>query len=495
MRVKKLLALALAGVMTAGLIPAAVVSADEPVTINLTRCCFNLGTINTEQLTKVQDAINEYIKDKINVQINLTEIPSSEYTDKVSLSLANNEINLLWTASWEAGGIGTSDLVAANAVKDITDLLPGTPLYESMDAGQWEASMYDGKNYFIPVYKDNVEGYDIMIRKELVDKFGWDLSNITQLSDLEPMLADCKEEGLKYPFLTQKAAMFYRWAIDSFDFFTADANSNWVAIDRETDTVVDTLLTDEYKDFCMLMAKWGEAGYISEDDVTKTTAGITMQSQDWGISWWTDVPVNEEANARYAQEIVFVPYTARWAHSNSALGSCYTVTANSSDEVAQACVDFLGLLYTDNKLADLYTFGIEGEDFIYVDGHVEQSADVQEGLGTNYNHSMWESASATIVTPLTTDPDNKAELYIDFNGGANVSSAAGFRFDKGPVEAQFIACQSIFDEYGFVLENGGFPVSDVESVLEDYQAALDGAGYQDILAEFTTQYENWKASK
>ena len=64
--------------------------------------------------------------------------------------------------------MGTNDLVPANAVYDITDLLPGTPLYESMDEGQWEATKYDGKNYFVPVYKDNVEGYDVMFRKVLL---------------------------------------------------------------------------------------------------------------------------------------------------------------------------------------------------------------------------------------------------------------------------------------------------------------------------------------
>ena len=494
MRVKKLLALLLAGAMTATVSPSMIASAEEPVTINLMRACFNLGTVNTDQTKKVQDAINEYIKDKINVQINLTDIASGEYADKANLALANNEVNLLWTASWQ-GTVGTNDLVPNNAVRDITDLLPGTPLYDSMDASQWEATKYDGKNYFIPVYKDNVEGYDIMARKELVDKYGWDLSTVTKLADIEPMLADCAAEGLKYPYLTQKTAMFYRWYIDSFDFFTADSTANWVAVDRETDTVVDTILTDEYKEFCQLMAKWAEEGYISEDDVTKVTTDTTTQSQDWGFSWWTDIPVNAEANSRYGQEVVMTPATKRWAHSTSALGSCYAVTANSTDEQAQACIDFMGLLYTDSKLADMYTFGIEGEDFIYVDGHVEQSADVQEGLGTNYNHSMWESASATIVTPLTSEPDNKAELYKDFNGGAETSCAAGFRFDKTPVAAQFSACQSVFEEYGFILENGGIPSADVETTIQDYQAALDGAGYKDILAEFTTQYENWKATK
>lgn len=82
----------------------------DKVTINVTRATFNLANPDTEQVKKVQDAVNEYIGDKINVQVNLTDIGSGEYTDKANLALANNEINLLWTASWESV-IGTNDLV------------------------------------------------------------------------------------------------------------------------------------------------------------------------------------------------------------------------------------------------------------------------------------------------------------------------------------------------------------------------------------------------
>lgn len=460
-------------------------ASGETVTINVTRACFNLGAVNNDQVKKVETAINDYIKDKINVQINLTEYSSGEYTDKANLALANNEINLLWTASWESV-IGTNDLVPANAVYDITDLLPGSALYDSMDAGQWEASKYNGKNYFVPVYKDNVEGYDLMARKDLVDKYGWDLSTVKTLADIEPMLADAKAEGLKYPYLTQKTAMFYRWHINDFDFFTADATSNFVSVDKSTNEVVDTILTPQYKEFCTLMADWAEKGYISEDDVTKTTTDVTTQSQDWAFSWWTDLPVNAEANSRYGQDVVMTMLTDRWAHSTSALGSVYCVTANSTPEEAQACVDFLGLLYTDSKLADMYTFGIEGEDFEYnADGLIEQHSDA-------YNHSMWESASATVVTPLSNEPADKASLYKDFNGGAKTSPAAGFRFDKTPVEAQYSACQNIFEQYGFPLENGGFAKADVEATIEAYQKALDDAGYQDLLAEFQSQYNAWK---
>ena len=484
---KKFLALAMALVLALSCLTGCSKKggSSDATKINVYRATFNLATPDSAQVKKVEDAINAYIKDKINVQISLTDIGSGEYTEKANLALANGEINLLWTASWE-GTIGTNDLVPANAVYDISELLKDSTLYKSMDAGQWEATKYNGKNYFIPVYKDNVEGYDLMFRKAVVDAHGWDTASVKKLADLTPFLADAKADGLKYPLLLQKTAMFYRWYIDKFDFFTADSSSNFVCVDRASNKVVDTIQTPEYLEFCKQIAEWADAGYISEDEVTKAVTDTTTQSQDWAISWWTDVPVNAEANSRYGQDVVMQPITERWAHSTSALGSCYCVTATSSEAEAKACIDFMGLLYTDSKLADIYTFGIEGEDFSYdANGQVAQSSE-------KYNHSMWESASATIVTPVAGEPAEKASLYKSFNGGANTSCAAGFRFDKTPVEAKYSACQSVFEQYGFALETGGVKAADVESTIAAYQAALDEAGYQDVLAEFSKQYEAWK---
>ena len=97
------------------------------------------------------------------------------------------------------------------------------------------------------------------------------------------------------------------------------------------------------------------------------------------------------------------------------------------------------------------------------------------------------------MTPLDNEPDNKADLYDAFNGGALTSCAAGFRFDKTPVEAEYAACQALFDQYGFVLENGGVPADAVEDYIAQYQADLDAAGFQTCLAEFQNQFNAWKA--
>ena len=463
-------------------------ASGEKVQISVYRATYNLGQPDGDQVKKVQDAINAYIADKINVEIILTDIPSGEYADKANLALANNEINLLWTASW-MGTIGTNDLYKANAAYDISALLPGTALYDSMPESIWAASRYDGKDLYVPVYKEAYEGYDLKFPEGYATEFGLDTASIKELKDLEPYLEWCKtEKGLKYPYLAGKTPMFFRYYIDKYDFFTG--TNSLFAIDRATNTVVNPTLTQDYLDFCTLMCEWGEKGYISEDEVTKTTADNEAQTQNWGVNWWTCVPGDESnSESRDGQEEVFVEgFTGKYAHSTTTLGSCFAITANSTEEQAKACIDFLGLLYTDTTVADLYTYGIEGEDYtLDADGKVQQNNE-------KYGHSAWESTSVVPLTLCAGEPDDKVQMYLDNNGAAAASCAAGFRFNAAPVEAQLAACNNVFDQYGFVLELGGYAAADVADIIAEYNAALDEAGYQDVLAEFTAQYDAWKAN-
>ena len=188
----------------------------EMVTITLYRPSFNIATPDATELKKAQDAINAYIGDKINVQLEIYDIGSGEYSDKCNLALAGSEVDLFFTANWMQT-IKTDDVVKQNAVYDLTELLPKYDIYTAIPEWVWGASSFDGKNYFIPCYKESAEGYNLMFRKDLVDKYGWDLSKVKFLPDIEPMLADCKAEGLKYPYLTQKTAMFHRYYLDKFD--------------------------------------------------------------------------------------------------------------------------------------------------------------------------------------------------------------------------------------------------------------------------------------
>ncbi|HKM34792.1 MAG TPA: ABC transporter substrate-binding protein [Lachnospiraceae bacterium] len=458
----------------------------DPVEITIFRDSFNLNAPDQGEVDAVVAAINEYIKDKINVKISgMTDVGNLEFPDKANLALSNGEINLLWTASW-TGAVKTDELIKGNACYDFSDLLPGTALYSAVPAWVWDACKYDGKDYFVSCYKESAEGYNLMFRQDLVDKYGWDLSTVKSYKDIEPMLADCKSEGLKYPYLTQRTALFYRWYMNDFDFFSQDC---LVAVDRATDTVVNPMITTQYKEFVTTMCDWGQKGYISEDDATKTTPEAVTSTQDWGISFWTDVPDNSGAESRYTQKVAMAQVTDDWSHSNSALGSCFTIASTCTEEQAKACIEFLGLLYTDKTLADLYTYGIEGVDYDRDDaGKIVKKGEL-------YSHDAWESCSQWCVSLTATQSDNLLEMYSDFNDNAKASSAAGFRFTKAPVDAEYVACTNVFAEYGYMLENGANAPDEVEAKLAKFQSALDEAGYQKILAEAQSQYEAWKATK
>ena len=108
---------------------------------------------------------------------------NGEYGDKANMALAGKEVDLLWTANWWST-IGTNDLYNANAAYDLTDLLPGTKLWDSMPEWFWESARYDGKDYFVPVYKEGAEGYMIKMLDSNVEAIGEDPEAIGCVSDL-----------------------------------------------------------------------------------------------------------------------------------------------------------------------------------------------------------------------------------------------------------------------------------------------------------------------
>ena len=86
-------------------------------------------------------------------------------------------------------------------------------------------------------------------------------------------------------------------------------------------------------------------------------------------------------------------------------------------------------------------------------------------------------------------------MYDTFNNSATGTVSNGFRFNHDEVEGAYNACTNLLEEYGRTLEVGGYAPEEVDQAIADYQAALDAAGYQDVLAAAQAQYEEWKAAR
>ena len=478
----------------------------EAKTLVIYRAAYNVADPDADEEAKIQDAINEYLAGKgKNYTVEIHDINNSEYGDKANLAFNSGEVDILWTANWWQT-IGTDDLYKNKSAYDITDLLPGTDLYNAIPESYWAGCRYDGKDYYIPVYKEGAEGYEIKILDSNADALGVSTDDIVKdvdaadgmlnkLAALEPYMQKAADAGIQYPFVFASTPMFYRCAMDKYDFFASNMLS-MIAVDAEKDEVVNPIQTQDYADFCKMMGRWGEAGYIDVDaEVGKTVTADVTQSQDWLFNWWTAVPNDKESEGRDGNQAeTFAKLTDNYSTSRSTLGSCFAISAKCDEETAKDCIDFLGLLETDPELGNLYTYGIEGTDYVLTDGKVDRT---QEGTGTLYNHSPWESTSVKAVTLEVNEPDNKVEMYDTFNNSAKTYPSTGFRFnaDAAGVSDKVTACIDIFNNYGMTLELGGYSEDQVDDAIAEYQQELDGAGYQDILAAAQQQYADWKAEQ
>ncbi len=471
-------------------------------TLNIYRATYNVQSTDQAELAAVTEAINARLAELgSSVKVSITDLPNAEYGDKANLALASGEVDLLWTANWW-GTIGTNDLYKNNAAYDLTDLLPGTTLWNSMPEWYWEAARYDGKDLFVPIYKEGAEGYSMKFLQSNADKIGGiDIAAVesqpdilSKLRALEPYLQAAVDAGIKYPYESASTAMFYRYFLDSYDFIDQTLQSQ-LAVDLEKDEVVNPIQTPEYAEYCKLMGEWGQKGYLNvEEEVGKTIPATVTQTQDWLFNWWTSIPNDKESEGRDGNQAEdFIKLTKNWGSSHTTLGSCFAVNKASGEEKAKAAVEFLGYLFTDNQIANLYTYGIEGTDYVIDEnGKVDRTG---EGMGAKYNHSPWESTSVSAVTLLSDEPDDKIEMYDTFNNSATGTVSNGFRFNHDEVEGAYNACTNLLEEYGRTLEVGGYAPEEVDQAIADYQAALDAAGYQDVLAAAQAQYEEWKAAR
>lgn len=429
----------------------------------------------------VEDAINEYIEPLIGVTV--TVMTDAKDTP-LNLALgAGEEIDLWWDASWSS----MQSYIDGNVAYDLTDIVKDYPtLYESMPENIWEASKKAGKNYYVPIYKESAVGSGISFPSELTEKYGWDLSTVKELQDLEPMIADCYADGMEYAYSVGGDDSYKPFAADEFAFLT-----NYAVIDRDDPTKVLNLLeTPEYREYLDLIYAWNQAGYInpteaSEHNVMEQRKELLAEGQNafWGYTQIPDAAASE--SLRVDHDMTVLPLTKTYLDTDSTAGSVYMI--NAKTEKIDACLKFLGLLSTDEKLANLAAYGIEGKHYTLTDeGRVSLIAD----SGYAYP-GVWIVCNVMAPTLMEGEAADKKEQYDAFNANAEISCTAGFNFDKTNVEAEMTALNAVVEEYRILMERGFY---DPETYLPEYQEKMESAGLEKVLAEMQTQYDAWMAA-
>ena len=151
--------------------------------------------------TMVEEKLNEYLEEKLNLRLNITTLAQSDYQQVVPTVLRSGQDVGIVTVY----GMDYQLLAKEGAFYPITDLLdqyaPNTKkLFKDT---VWKGLTCDGEIYMVPTYKDNANVMGYIYNKTMADDLGIDMSqfdtNVSVMDDEAFLMDVLAKRNAKYP--------------------------------------------------------------------------------------------------------------------------------------------------------------------------------------------------------------------------------------------------------------------------------------------------------
>ncbi len=435
-----------------------------------------------KDLDKVVDEINKYTKEKINATIDMKMLDFGDYTQKMQVMAASGEpMDILFTCSWAFDYVQNARKGAFMELDDLLDKY-GQGIKDTIDPAFLEGSKVDGHNYAIPANKELPAQEVWRFNKELLDKYNLDASSATTFESLEPLLKTIKENE---PDITPYAMLKDFVPAMPFDYLI-EKMPMVVPMDTTDYKVINILETPELKEMLKTVRKYYEAGYISPEVATTTSAEDLYKSGKWFMDRAATQPFADNLwSASYGYPVVSSPASKPYIYNWSVMGSMQAISANS--KYPEKAMEFLNLLNTDSYLRNLVDSGIEGV-------HYEKVSDnVIKNLPDSKNYDMPTFSLGNIMINYLNegDPENKWEEFKKFNESGINAPLLGFNFDTSKVSNEIAAVQNVKEEFWSSLMTG---TVDPEEYLPKANEKFKAAGLDKIMEEAQRQIDEWRAA-
>lgn len=425
----------------------------------------------------VLEDVNKKIKEKINVELDLDIIPQGEFNDRMKLaSTAGETFDLVFTASWLNS---FDENMSRDAFLPISGLVAeyGQDMTASMPDWLLDVAKVNGELYAIPNQQIIARQMGVVIRKDMAEKYGFDLTSMKSIRDIEPFLDEIvKNESGIFPIDKRVEALYEA---------NYETVGSYAAVNKETGEIIpySVALADQMR----LDNEWYQKGYIREDIATITDNSADVKANRYAVSLSTYKPGwSAEYTNRQGMEYIDVPIEGAYVGAISGIETMTAVNVNS--EHPEEAVKLLNLVYTDKEIFNELLFGIEGTHYNVVsENHVEVVPD----SGYNFGPNAWRIGNQFNAWYMPGQEDGVWEATDKLNKEAAVSSLRGFTFDQSNVQAEMAQLAAVAAEY----KNGQFTTGDIEGFIAEYQEKMEQAGIKTVVDEVTRQVEEWKASK
>lgn len=444
---------------------------------------YNLGD-NTKDKDLVNSKISEYTTEKIGATLKMIHFAPADYEEKMKMLLASGEVFDI------CYGRNFSVNAESEAYLAIDELLKtnGQGILEVIPESAWSAVTYNGKIYGVPTLKDWATQYVIGCSTQLTEKYDIDLSGVKSLADMEPIMEIIKtNEPTIYP--TDIRGNDYVKRLLPFEYIN-DSVLGAFELDGDYTKVVNWIETDTAKEFFDMMHRWYQKGYLRPDADTATTSNDIV----FYMNNMETIPHHEESyNASQPEnkKRIFVPVGSPITTTSYVQASVQTISRTSKKP--EKAMDFLNMLYTDEKLMNLYVYGIEGQHYTLENGTtVKFPEGIKSDTEKDYQGYAYTQGNRFLLHVPANSPETIWEDYKKFNEEAFTSPALGFVFDISELSAEIAAMNNVYKEYMPALTTG---VSDPAEALPKAIEKFKAAGSDKVFAALQAQYDAWRANK
>ncbi|MCL6458802.1 MAG: ABC transporter substrate-binding protein [Gorillibacterium sp.] len=459
----------------------AVVS-QEPALDPVELSIYYPGTAQKD-VAAVEEELNKQLKDKINATVKINAVDWGNWAQKINLMSASGEpFDLVFTAGWD----NFSGNVAKGAFLDLTPLIDeyASATKAQMNPLLLSGTQVNGKNYAIPVEKEMASEFGVVLNKDLVDKYNFDITTVKSLKDLEPMLQTIKD---KEPGIIPMWGGKNNVSLLPYEVIGNSAVPGAIQMDGTT-KVINQWETPEMQDILKLMKDWNAKGYFQKDPVTQKDAGPSNKAGTTFAQWQQLTPGKDAVlSQQWGHPMVQIELTQPYTASGDLSGAMTAISRTSKNP--ERAMMLINLLHTDPQLLNTLIFGVEGKHYVKVndttikvpDGMVAGQTGYSPGnnymFGSQFINALWDN-----------EEPQKWEQYKAFNESAKPSKIVGFSYNSEPVKNEEAAIVNIYNAYIDGLSTG---VIDYEKELPVFIDKMKKAGLDKVIAEKQKQIDEF----
>ena len=281
----------------------------------------------------VNDAINKYIKEDLNVTLDFPQIDFASWQDKSNLIIASGEeCDILFTGDWTQYPTDA----AKGAFIELDDLIPqyAPDIYAANYNWLLDAARINGKIYAVPTYQILAQSRGFILRKDLVDKYGpevnFEVKDVNAPEDLEPLLKVIKE---KEPDMTPLYQVPWKHLAFLGPYDRQGKEPTAINCYDDEPVYVNYYSTDYYVERAELARSWFEAGLTNADIATSKEEVKTIYAAGniFAVGFQTNPSEKASIENMTGFEIVMYPTISPIISTSLARGAMFAIPIQSEN--------------------------------------------------------------------------------------------------------------------------------------------------------------------